>query len=106
VTAYATFLQFTGSYTSRPDPLCICWRTAVKAVGFDPKPTVHDLRHCWFTNAVRSRVYPHIADAILGHGDKKKSLQALYLTISDGDLLAAIDMMKFDVGETVVRAKK
>jgi len=52
-----------------------------------PKPTVHDLRHCWQTNSVRSGVHPAIADAILGHGDKKKSLQRLYLTISDDDLL-------------------
>jgi integrase len=75
-------------------------------VGFNPKPTVHDLRHCWFTNAVRSWVYPYIADTILGHGDKKKRRQALYLTISDADLLAAIDMMKFDVGETDIRVRK
>ncbi len=55
---------------------------------------------------MRSKVYPYIADAILGHGDKKKSLLALHLTISDEDLLAAIDMMKFDVGETDIRTKK
>ncbi|MEW6140359.1 MAG: tyrosine-type recombinase/integrase [Thermodesulfobacteriota bacterium] len=54
------------------DSLTRWWRTAAEAVGFDPKPTVHDLRHCWFTNAVRSSVCPHIADAILGHRDKKK----------------------------------
>jgi len=83
-----------------------CWRTAVKAAGFDPKPTVHDLRHCWYTNAVRSRVYPHIADAVLGHGDKKKSLQSLYLTLSDDDLIKVIDMMKFDIGETEIRVTK
>jgi hypothetical protein len=47
-----------------------------------------------------------ITAAILGHGDKKKSLQALYLTISDENLLAAIDMMKFDKGETDIRTKK
>jgi hypothetical protein len=51
-------------------------------------------------------VSPDPRDAILGHGDKKKSLRALYLTISDEDLLAAIDMMKFDVGETEIRVKK
>lgn len=75
-------------------------------MGFDPKPTAHDLRHCWFTNAVRSRVYPHIADAILGHGDKKKSLQNLYLTLRDDDLVKTIDMMKFDIGETEIWVKK
>jgi integrase len=86
--------------TPHEDSLTRCCRTAVKAVGFNPKPTVHDLRHCWFTNAVRSRVYPHIADAILGHGDKKKSLQSLYLSFADEDLIKAIDMMKFDIVET------
>lgn len=55
---------------------------------------------------MRSRVDPHIADAILGHGDKKKSLQSLYLTLSDEDLIKAIDMMKFDIGETEIRVKK
>ena len=75
------------------DSLMRCWRVAVKACGFDPKPTVHDLRHRWFTNAMRSGVPAYIADAILGHGNKKKSLQALYLNNSDEDLLAAIDMM-------------
>lgn len=83
-----------------------CWRTAVKAVGFDPKPTVHDLRHCWFTNAMRSGVRGYIADAIVGHGNKKKSLRALYLNISDQQLLDAVDMMKFDKGETDIRVRK
>ncbi len=46
------------------------------------------------------------ADGILGHGDNKKSLQALYLNISDQQILDAIDIMKFDTGETVVKAKK
>lgn len=76
------------------------------SVGFDPKPTVHDLRHCWHTNSVRSGVHPAIADAILGHGDKKKSLQSLYMTISDDDLIRAIDMMRFDVGETEIWVKR
>jgi hypothetical protein len=81
-------------------------RTAVKAVGFDPKPTVHDRCHCWHTNSARSGVHPAIADAILGHGDKKKSLQSLYMTISDHDLVRAIDMMRLDVGETRIWVKK
>lgn len=73
------------------------------AVGFNPKPTVHDLRHCWHTNSVRSGVHLAIADAILGHGDKKKSLQSLYLTLSDDNLMKAIDIMKFDIRETKIR---
>jgi len=55
---------------------------------------------------VRSRVYSHIADAVLGHGDKKKSLQSLFLTLSDDDLIKAIDMMGFDIGETAIWVKK
>jgi hypothetical protein len=46
--------------------------------------------------------YPAIADSILEHGDKKKSLQSLYLTIGDQDLLDAIARMKFDSGETEI----
>jgi len=49
---------------------------------------------------MRSGVHPAIADAVLGHGDKKKSLQSLYLTISDQDLLDAIDRMKFNGEES------
>ncbi len=40
---------------------------------------------------MRSGVHPAIADMILGHSDKKKSLQGLYLTISDAELVDAID---------------
>jgi hypothetical protein len=75
-------------------------------VGFDPKPTVHDLRHCWFTNAMRSGVTGYIADAILGHGDKRRSLQNLYITSSDDDLVMAIRMMGFDIGETEIRVRQ
>jgi integrase len=78
------------------DSLSRAWRKAVQAVGIDPRPTVHDLRHCWKTNAMRSGVHPAIADMILGHGDKKKSLQSLYLTISDQDLVDAVDRMRFN----------
>jgi len=78
----------------------------VKAVGFDPKPTVHDLRHCWHTNFVRSGIHPAIADAIHGNGDKKKSLQSLSMIISDDDLVRAIYMMRFDIGETEIWVMK
>ena len=74
----------------------------VKALNLDPRPIVNVLRHCWYTNSVRSGVHPALADAILGHGDKKKSLQSLYMTISDDDLIRAIDMMKFYTGETEI----
>jgi integrase len=89
------FLNDEGS-PPHEDSLTGAWRKAVKAIGIDPRPTVHDLRHCRQTNAMRSGVHPAIADMILGHGDKKKSLQSLYLTISDQDLVDAIGRMKFN----------
>ncbi len=54
---------------------------------------------------MRSGVHPLIADAIIGHGDRKKTVQSLYLSIGDADLLNAIDRMKFDVGETEIFMK-
>ncbi len=58
-------------------------------------------------NLPRYTISPaYIADAIPGHGDEKKSLQGLYMTISDVDLVRAIDMMRFDVEETQIWAKK
>ncbi len=88
------------------DSLSRCWRHAVEALGFERKPRVHDLRHCWITNAARSGVHPATIDAITGHGDTKKALQRLYMSISDADLVKAIDMMQFDTGETEIYVKK
>jgi integrase len=96
------FLNAEGS-PPHEDSLSRVWRTAVKAVGIDPGPTVHDLRHCWKTNAMRSRVHPAIADAIVGHGNKKKDVKNLYISINDADLLDAIDRMKWDAGDTEIR---
>ncbi len=88
------------------DSLSRCWRYAVTDMGFNPRPRVHDLRHCWLTNSARSGVHPAIADAITGHGNKRKALQSLYLSISDDDLVRAIDTMQFDTGETEIWVKK
>ena len=54
---------------------------------------------------MRSGVHPLIADAIVGHGDRKKTVQSLYLSISDADLLSTIDRIKFDTGETKIFVK-
>jgi len=96
------FLNNEG-HAPHEDYLSRIWRTAVKAVGINPRPTVHDLRHCWKTNAMRSRVHPAIADAIVGHGDRLKDVRSRYLSISDADLLDAIDRMRFDFGDTDIR---
>jgi len=54
---------------------------------------------------MRSGVHPLIADAIVGHGDRKKTVQSLYLSISDAGLLSAIDRMTFDKGDTEIFVK-
>ena len=40
---------------------------------------------------------------IVGNGDRKKEVRSLYLSISDADLLDAIDPMRCDFGETEIR---
>ena len=54
---------------------------------------------------MRSGVHPLIADASVGHGDCKKTVQSLHLSISDPDLLSAIDRMTLDKGDTEIFVK-
>jgi len=51
---------------------------------------------------MRSGVHPVIADMIVGHGNRKKDVQSLYISISEADLLDAIDRMIFDNEETEI----
>lgn len=51
-------------------------------------------------------VHPAIADAILAHGEKKKSLQSLHMTISDDDPIRAIYVAKLNIGETEMRIER
>jgi integrase len=62
--------------------------------------TVKDLRHVWITNAMRSQVPDIVREAIVGHSLKKKTIEARYITVSDKDLVDAIDRMTFDHGKT------
>jgi len=48
---------------------------------------------------MRSGLHPLIADAIVGHGDRKKDVKSVYLTISDEDLVREIDRLTFDHGK-------
>jgi hypothetical protein len=66
----------------------------VKYVGMNPRPTVHDLRHSWKTNAMRRPRHPAIADAIVSHGNKNKDVKNLDIS-SETNLLDAIDLMKW-----------
>jgi integrase len=65
-------------------------------------PHFHDLRHTWRTNARRSGMDPQIAENILGHWCKGKSVNDRYGRISDQELVQAIDNMTFDHGETEI----
>jgi integrase len=78
------------------------WNFAVAGVGFESAPTVHDLRHTWKTNAMRSGVDPEIRESVMGHWFRGKSVTERYGRISDADLLREIDKMTFDHGETEI----
>jgi hypothetical protein len=47
--------------------------------GESDETRIRDLRHCWKTNTMRSGLHPLIADAIVGHGDRKKDVGSVYL---------------------------
>lgn len=97
------------------------WRRAVTALNrefkaaqragndvklLEPAPRLHDLRATWRTNARRSGVDPQIAESILGHWFKGKSVNDRYGYISDEELLQATDKMTFDHGETQILIAK
>jgi integrase len=69
-----------------------------------PFPRFHDLRHTWRTNARRSGMDYQIAESIMGHWFKGKSVNDRYGHIDDHELIQAIDSMSFDHGETVILA--
>jgi hypothetical protein len=85
---------------------CVCGRVALESLELDPMPRIHDLRHCWKTNAMRSGLHPFIADAIVGYGDRKKDVKSLYLTINGEDLVRRIDRLTFDDGKTEIWGQK
>ncbi len=80
-----------------------CWPRACEYLNLEkPWGRFHDLRHTWRTNARRSGVDEQIAEAIMGHWLKGKSVNDRYGRISDKELLDAIDKMTFDHGETEI----
>ena len=68
----------------------------------EPFPRFHDLRHTWRTNARRSGMDYQIAESIMGHWFKGKSVNDRYGRIGDQELIQAIDRMTFDHGETEI----
>ena len=75
------------------------WENAVEAVGLDPAPHFHDLRHTWKTNARRSGMDPEIREAIMGHWFREKSSHGAVRADRDQELISAIDHMTFDHGD-------
>jgi integrase len=86
------------SFESTKNP----WQRRLKKMGLEPSPRFHDLRHTWRANARRSGVDASIAEAILGHWFKLKSVNDRYGRVSDQELIQAIDAMTFDHGETEI----
>jgi len=78
------------------------WNKACKKIGLSPCPTFHDLRHTWRANASRSGMDSDIAETIMGHSERVKSVKSRYLRISDEQLISAIDGITFDHGETEI----
>jgi integrase len=78
------------------------WENAVEAVGLNPEPHFHDLRHTWKTNARRSGMDPEIRESIMGHWFREKSITERYGRIGDQELLRAIDQMTFDHGPSEI----
>lgn len=67
-----------------------------------PFPRFHDLRHTWRANARRSGVDPAIAESILGHWFRGRTVNERYGRIGDEELLKAIDSMTFDHGSSEI----
>ncbi|MBM3300295.1 MAG: site-specific integrase [Deltaproteobacteria bacterium] len=79
------------------------WGRACEKLGLEkPWPRFHDLRHTWRANARRSGMDPFIAESILGHWFRGRSVNGRYGFVSDEELIRAIDRVSFDHGETVV----
>jgi len=82
-----------------PDSLKKPWKLAIESMGLNPAPTIHDLRHVWKTNAMRSGMDYEMREAILGHA---RGVAGRYGRISDDDLVRAVNGMRFDVGQTEI----
>jgi integrase len=82
-----------------PDSLKKPWKLAIESIGLNPAPTIHDLRHVWKTNAMRSGLDFEMREAILGHA---RGVAGRYGRISDDDLVRAVNGMRFNVGKTEI----
>lgn len=81
------------------------WSYRLNKLNLTPKPHFHDLRHTWKTNARLSGIDEDIRKAIMGHWDRSLSVSEGYGIIKDHELIAAIDKMTFDHGETEINGE-
>ena len=97
-----------GQRPPSEDSLRKPWVRAVQAVGFDPGPTIHDLRHVWKINALESGMDEEIRRAIMGHTPRKDQngkqgdVHGRYGQASDKHLVKVIDSVTFDHGKTKI----
>ncbi|MCL5125934.1 MAG: site-specific integrase [Deltaproteobacteria bacterium] len=74
------------------------WKLALEGSGLEGLQ-LKDLRHTWKTNAHRSKIDPTTRNVICGHSSRR-AVEDLYINLSDGELLKAVDSMTFDHGWT------
>jgi len=67
------------------------WRRAIKAAGLPEDLHVHDLRHCYVTNAVRAGIAEDFIMAVTGH--KTRSVFSRYVDPTPADLRASVQRM-------------
>jgi integrase len=78
------------------------WKRAIEGLGFEHPPLFNDFRHTWRANARRSGMDPVIAESILGHWHRERSVNERYGRVSDEEFLRAVDSMRFDYGPTEI----
>jgi integrase len=88
--------------TSSQSLRCPWVRALDKLHWSDPRPTFHDLRHTWKTNARRSGIDSEIREMILGHSDRTLTISERYGIISDKELVNTIDKFTYDNGLTEI----
>jgi len=75
------------------------WDRAFKTLDLDPAPRFNDLRHTWRSNARRSKMDPTVAEAIMGHAMKGRSVNDRYGYVSDQEYVDAIDQFRYDFND-------
>lgn len=92
-----------GHRVMHRDQIRWCWdRKVINVKGIDPVQRFHDLRHAWKTNARRSGMHAEVEKVIMGQSSRARTVHDGYGLIGDDELIKAIDVMKFDHGETEI----